>query len=626
MALRIPTVDDNGLFPSDIEDRLEGMVSKPGPPGAGVPEGGTPLQVIRKTSAGNTTEWVTPTKGMVGLSRVDNTTDAEKPVSVAQKEAIGAVTPTNGARPVGQGELFINVKDYGAVGNGRADDTGAIQAAVAEAFRVGAVLFWPNGGYLTTGNITRLHEVRHRGNGYINRDGVPFSPEPSFSRKNILHVAPNGAATNDGLSPANPLDVQTALNRLSNYGPVLDGHWVIQHAAGFYPGGYTMPYMDGARRAVEVVGVDMGGPRVPPTVIYERGTSNVAWGLASAKMPIRIADIAFRNFNLYDHTKDGANSGAIRLDAYSDGILWNIHVDTADFGVYALTNTKYTIQGSHIKNCQMGITELWHVTRATSGDHANRNIIENCFYGLKAKELCTGHGDWNEYVNCDYAVHLSRSSTINSSFATFKRNKTVFVMSGGSSFVDVNITLGAGADRNNVFCRYTSGVANVRLGGAENYLTAPYVGMTEKTLGYGKSAAHTGTTADTKLVDLGAFRAGDFQGEGAWIRWQSWGTANMASSTTQMRIRVGGTTGMAVVMPSGGYNWQFEGRMYVTADGDMQQINGTLLCSGKTPVIDGASRTVPFSTTAFGFGVYAQLGDPADTITVGQSVMFTSDL
>lgn len=103
MALRVPTVDDNGLFPPDIEDRLEGMVSQPGPPGAGVPEGGAPLQVIRKTSAGNTTEWVTPTKGMVGLSKVDNTPDLEKPVSEPQARTLaGKADLQDGRVPLSQ--------------------------------------------------------------------------------------------------------------------------------------------------------------------------------------------------------------------------------------------------------------------------------------------------------------------------------------------------------------------------------------------------------------------------------------------------------------------------------------------------------------------------------------------
>lgn len=147
MVFRIPSVDENGLFPDDIEARLEGMVSTPGPPGAGVPEGGAPLQMIRKTSAGNTTEWVTPTKGMVGLSRVDNTTDVEKPISAAQAAEL--------VKKMAKGELVINVKDYGAKGNGIADDTLAIQEAeAAAAAGYTRPLYFPNGTYLFSHTIT----------------------------------------------------------------------------------------------------------------------------------------------------------------------------------------------------------------------------------------------------------------------------------------------------------------------------------------------------------------------------------------------------------------------------------------------------------------------------------------
>ena len=59
-----------------------------GDPGEGVPVGGDPLQVVRKNVAGTGTEWTTPTKAMVGLSNVDNTADADKPVSSATNSAL----------------------------------------------------------------------------------------------------------------------------------------------------------------------------------------------------------------------------------------------------------------------------------------------------------------------------------------------------------------------------------------------------------------------------------------------------------------------------------------------------------------------------------------------------------
>lgn len=60
----------------------------PGPAGPGVPTGGTAFQMIRKNSAGTTTEWVTPTKSIVGLNNVDNTSDLNKPVSAATTSAL----------------------------------------------------------------------------------------------------------------------------------------------------------------------------------------------------------------------------------------------------------------------------------------------------------------------------------------------------------------------------------------------------------------------------------------------------------------------------------------------------------------------------------------------------------
>lgn len=61
-----------------------------GDPGEGVPTGGAPLQVVRQNVAGTTTEWATPTKSMVGLGSVDNTSDLNKPISTSTQAALDA--------------------------------------------------------------------------------------------------------------------------------------------------------------------------------------------------------------------------------------------------------------------------------------------------------------------------------------------------------------------------------------------------------------------------------------------------------------------------------------------------------------------------------------------------------
>jgi len=61
----------------------------------------------------------------------------------------------NGTSIVGSGNidldrLFINVRDYGAVGNGTTDDTAALQTAINIANSIGAVCWFPVGTYRTT--------------------------------------------------------------------------------------------------------------------------------------------------------------------------------------------------------------------------------------------------------------------------------------------------------------------------------------------------------------------------------------------------------------------------------------------------------------------------------------------
>lgn len=169
---------------------------EPGPPGAGVPAGGTALQNIRKNAAGTTTEWYTPNKADLGLGDVNNTSDTDKPVSTAQATAI--------AGKVGKGDLVINVLDYGTPTD--VDDTAMLQAA-ANAAKVAKVpLFVPNGvrlrvtapvdlryidvvfdGFLTVANTTDY--------GVLVGDSSNVRVSRTISFKSALH-ADNATQTN----------------------------------------------------------------------------------------------------------------------------------------------------------------------------------------------------------------------------------------------------------------------------------------------------------------------------------------------------------------------------------------------------------------------------------------------
>ncbi|UTM47042.1 sialate O-acetylesterase [Glutamicibacter mysorens] len=74
------------VIPIPLDGKMPGY---PGPPGPGVPEGGTTGQLIEKTSDGST-RWVDLTKSKVGLGNVDNTSDQNKPISEATQTALNA--------------------------------------------------------------------------------------------------------------------------------------------------------------------------------------------------------------------------------------------------------------------------------------------------------------------------------------------------------------------------------------------------------------------------------------------------------------------------------------------------------------------------------------------------------
>lgn len=66
---------------------------EPGANGIGIPAGGAALQIVRKNSAGTTTEWVSPSKSIVGLGNVDDTADYAKPVSLATAQELDTKQP-----------------------------------------------------------------------------------------------------------------------------------------------------------------------------------------------------------------------------------------------------------------------------------------------------------------------------------------------------------------------------------------------------------------------------------------------------------------------------------------------------------------------------------------------------
>lgn len=116
MTLQVP------VGPQVLTVSVPGVQGPPGDAGsgAGMPAGGTANQVIYKIDATDyNTGWKTLAKADVGLSNVDNTSDANKPVSTAQQTALNL--KANLASPTFTGTVAGITKSM--VGLGNVDNT-----------------------------------------------------------------------------------------------------------------------------------------------------------------------------------------------------------------------------------------------------------------------------------------------------------------------------------------------------------------------------------------------------------------------------------------------------------------------------------------------------------------------
>ena len=84
---------------------------------------------------------------------------------VGAAAAVGAGAAYGASNANGQsGETVFNVREFGAAGDGRADDTDKLQKAIDEARTQGGVVFFPPGTYLTR-RLTMYSRVHLRGSG-----------------------------------------------------------------------------------------------------------------------------------------------------------------------------------------------------------------------------------------------------------------------------------------------------------------------------------------------------------------------------------------------------------------------------------------------------------------------------
>ena len=243
----------------------------------------------------------------------------------------------------------VSVKDFGAVGDGVTDDTAAVQAAVTHCFTTGDQLYWPAGSYLTTGNITSFHLVRHTGVGVILRGSDTWHVAPTDTQRNIIYVSNGGSYTFDGLSAAQPTTISGAFNILKSYTTeTLNGIWRIQFSAEtFDDPGVTLEELPYFKNKLEIFGADVDETvsAVPTTVWDGAATTGYALRLDSAGYPSAIGNIFYKNIKFTNWT-----SGAIVAWSHGNFLFHNIHTLNCPVGIWGRHGYFKVRYGKH-ENC-----------------------------------------------------------------------------------------------------------------------------------------------------------------------------------------------------------------------------------------------------------------------------------
>lgn len=350
-----------------------------------------------------------------------------------------------------------NVRMFGAIGDGAADDQSAIVDAVDFAYRRGADLYWPSGDFVSSDTIPNFHQVRQLGSGRIKRGSTVFSVQPVDSGSNELFVSVTG--TGDGLDVSHPMSPTAAMNALQ-FRQSLEGEWTVNFAAGTYAGGYVLSGVR-SRNRITLRGPDVGGGRNVPTVIFS-GATGIANGLVLENGVLAtIKEIKFQ-----DYTASSTSSGLMvqyfcnvwTQNVHASGCIWaGINVNNSS-KIYV---TAGILQGNRkgirvYDNCMCSIG--YQGTQTT-----NRPLIsQNTEFGVEVRDSSAGHVDYSDIrENTVAGLHIWNQSRVASDYAYFSQNNVHIISDTFSSWDSSGATTTFSGGSKNV-AEYWSAPSNNR--------------------------------------------------------------------------------------------------------------------------------------------------------------------
>lgn len=508
--------------------------------------------------------------------------------------------------------LGVSVTNTGA-----ANDT-----AIAAALAAYTELYWPDGAYPSAASIPSLHTVRHRGPGRITRGASTFYVDPSNAQSNTIYVDTAGSSANDGLTASEPMrGYQNAIDALKNYGPVLEGTWTVQFAAGTYSTATTdfgtTQVGIRSRKSIVLQGATVGAyPAVPTTIIQGSGAAAQGWAFTRC-MDVKVVDVKFTSFS----------AGQALLATYFTKLeCTNVHTLGNLYDLYCTDQSNVRLNsgildGNSIGSSSQGVTTIIACTHqvGTTGGSAGDVVIKNHGIGASFNESSSGHCNAT-FQDCVYGARTDSAGRGNFDTSDFQRCTTAAVRLGAN---------GQAYGLNT--CVFNTGAAaantrNIVVGGGavdasqdENTTTPRVYQCTQN------QVTHTGTTAETNVFTFPAFPARRFPhtfNVSKTLEACMFGTFTGASGIRTFRARLGTASGVAGTLlasavvsgaPTGAYRMNLKSSLGLTS----QRAHLAVLPHAALPSAGyGAQSVATNDGSDYYLTITIELGSSGDTVTI----------
>jgi hypothetical protein len=493
--------------------------------------------------------------------------------------------------------------------DGTTDNQAGIVAAVAEAIATNSSLYWPAGTYVSSATIPGFHQVRHKGPGRLLRAGTTFYISPGPTQSNNLFLAPSGDDANDGLTATFPrLTLSGAGSALANFGPYLDGTWLVNLAAGQYnQTDFTFPPGLRGRNPVYFKGPVSVHPAAPTAILDGGGTGSFGVQL-NRECTLYLVDLLIRNYQNYGIVgQDGCMLFGLRCHV--------VGVPNGP-GVKMQQGRVNWIDG-RAANCQQGFSFIAGCTFTIAASNpslaAGTRIENNIQSGVQAQEQASGHVDFALVAGNPIGYRLVARSRVHSQMTRITGSVTAAVqLYGASDWYNNGSQLDANATAE---LMYTGSIEVVHYQNNVSPTRRPIDSA---------FVTHTGSTAATTLKTYAdAFVANNFWNSTKSMRFVIAGEITGNGGNKNLVVKIDGVDSIGFTIPAAATGaYVIDGTITALAP-TQQTFHATCSVNGQPVQVATGARAIPMNSGSTPVAtVVCTLSSASDSLTLRAVALF----